>query len=149
MRNIVSYEPWGSFSKLHDEINRLFDNRLQNGDAQDPSRVVTSNWTPAVDIREEKDAFVLHADIPGVEPADIEITMENGVLTIKGERRVEKQSEEDSFKRVERAYGVFYRRFSLPETANADAITASGNNGVLEVRIPKQELAQPRRIAVN
>ena len=149
MRNIVSYEPWGSFSKLHDEINRLFDSRLQNGDAQDPSRVVTSNWTPAVDIREEKDAFVLHADIPGVEPADIEITMENGVLTIKGERRVEKQSEEDSFKRVERAYGVFYRRFSLPETANADAITASGNNGVLEVRIPKQELAQPRRIAVN
>ncbi|NNM01689.1 MAG: Hsp20/alpha crystallin family protein [Gammaproteobacteria bacterium] len=144
MRNIVSYEPWGSFSKLHDEINRLFD-----GEAQDPSKVVTSNWTPAVDIREEKDAFVLQADIPGVDPKDIEITMENGVLTVKGERRIEKESEEDTFKRVERAYGVFYRRFSLPETANPDAITASGNHGVLKVRIPKQELAQPRRISVS
>lgn len=148
MKNVVTYEPWG-FSKLHDEINRLFDSRAVNGDAQDPSRVVTSNWAPAVDIREEKDAFVLQADIPGVDPKDIEITMENGVLTIKGERRVEKESEEDTFKRVERAYGVFYRRFSLPETANPDAITATGNHGVLEVRIPKQEVAQPRRITVS
>ena len=94
------------------------------------------------------DRFVLTADIPGVDPADIEITMEQGVLTLKGERTLETQEEDKGYKRVERAHGAFYRRFSLPDTADPEQITASGKNGVLEITIPKKEQEKPRRISV-
>jgi HSP20 family protein len=102
-----------------------------------------------VDIREDKDAYVLHADVPGVDPKDIEVHMENGVLTIRGERKSETKEERENYKRVERVRGTFYRRFTLPDTADADKISAKSVNGVLEVRIPKQETVQPRRISVE
>lgn len=148
--NVVRYEPWGLLRRFHDDVNRLFEDSqnapLTEGDR---SSVVTSNWTPAVDIKEEDDRFVLQADIPGVDPKEIEITMDAGVLTIKGERKHEAEKESNGYKRVERSYGVFYRRFSLPDSADAERITASGKNGVLEVVIPKQEKVQPRKISVN
>ncbi|MEE8321866.1 MAG: Hsp20/alpha crystallin family protein [Gammaproteobacteria bacterium] len=115
----------------------------------DNSNVVTSRWRPAVDIKEETDRFVIHADLPGVDPKDIDITMEGGMLTIKGERQSESREETDGYKRVERVAGTFYRRISLPDTADADRIGAKGKNGVLEVIIPKQEKVQPRKITVN
>ena len=148
--NIVSYEPWGMLRRFQDDVNRLLSDsaRGAGGDA-DRSNVVTSNWAPAVDIKEEDKRYVLHADIPGVDPKDIEITMEDGVLTIKGERRFEDEKESNGYKRVERSYGTFYRRFSLPDSVDAQAITASGKNGVLEVSIPKKEQLQPRRISVS
>ncbi|MFP4244636.1 MAG: Hsp20/alpha crystallin family protein, partial [Ectothiorhodospira sp.] len=108
-----------------------------------------SDWVPAVDIREEKDAYVLHADVPGVDPKAIEVHMENGVLTIRGDRKEESTEERENYKRVERVRGSFYRRFSLPDTADAERISARSVNGVLEVRIPKQEKVQPRRITVE
>ena len=115
----------------------------------DRSSIVTSNWSPAVDIKEEDEQFVLKADIPGVDPKDIDVTMEDGVLTIKGERKHESEEEAEGYKRVERSYGSFYRRFSLPDTADAERVTAKGKDGVLEVFIPKQEKVQPRKIAVS
>jgi HSP20 family protein len=102
-----------------------------------------------VDIREEEDRFVLHADIPGVKPEDIEVTMENGVLTISGSREETSRSESNGYRRVERVSGRFFRRFTLPDTANAEEIRAKSHNGVLEVIIPKHARVMPRRISVN
>ena len=145
---MTRYEPWGALRQLHDEMNRAFGGALQTR-GEDGSSVVTSGWTPAVDIREEAERFVIAADVPGVSPEDIEVTMENGVLTIKGERKAETRDERDNgYRRVERVYGSFYRRFSLPDTADAEAISATGKNGVLEVVIPKKAAVQPKRIQV-
>ncbi len=104
---------------------------------------------PAVDIKEEADRFVVKADLPGVASKDVDVSMENGMLAIKGERKTETKDEREDYKRVERSYGSFYRRFSLPNTANADKITAKLQNGVLEVVIAKKEGVQPRKISVE
>lgn len=148
--SVVRYEPWGLLRRFQDDVNQLFGESGVAGAAEgDRSSIVTSNWTPAVDIKEEDERFVLQADIPGVEPKDIEVTMEDGVLTIKGERRHEKEDQANGYRRVERSYGTFYRRFSLPDSANAEGVTAKGKDGVLEVVIPKHEKVQPRRITVS
>lgn len=146
---LVSYDPFGTLSKLHQEVNRAFQNRIGGLDSDDPSSAATSNWTPAVDIEEQTERFVITADIPGVAPENIEVTMDNGVLTIKGERNDEKSVEQSGFRRVERVSGTFYRRFTLPDSANPEGITAHGKHGVLEIVIPKGEKAKARRIAVN
>jgi HSP20 family protein len=148
--NVVRYEPWGLLRRFNDDVNQLFSESRNLPVAEgDRSSIVTSNWSPAVDIKEEDERFVLKADIPGVDPKDIDVTMEDGVLTIKGERKHESEEEAEGYKRVERSYGSFYRRFSLPDTADAERVTAKGKDGVLEVLIPKQEKVQPRRIAVS
>ena len=146
---VYRYEPWNLYRQLQSDINRVLESSLAGTGEEDSSSVVTSHWTPAVDIKEEKDRFVLYADIPGVDPGQISITMDNGVLTIKGERGEESEQEREAYKRMERARGTFYRRFSLPDTADAERISAKGSNGVLEVAIPKQERLQPRRINVE
>ena len=144
---LVRYDPWSLLDRFQRELNQytLGSDMVES----DNSNVVTSHWRPAVDIKEEADRFVIHADIPGVDPKDIEITMEGGMLTIKGERKSEKRDEGEGYKRVERVSGTFYRRFSLPDTADAERIEAKGKNGVLEVILPKQEKVQPRRITVK
>ena len=145
---LTRYEPWSAMRQLQNEMSRVFDNAVAG--AEDGSNVVTSRWTPAVDIREDAERFVIAADVPGVDPEDIEVTMENGVLTIKGERTLEAKDEGDNgYRRVERVYGSFYRRFTLPDTADAEAISANGRHGVLEVVIPKRAALQPKRIAVS
>lgn len=148
---LVRYEPWNLLDRLQKEFNLqgLLEPYTRDVAGDDNSDVVTSHWRPAVDIKEEDDRFVIYADLPGVDPKDIEITMENGVLTLKGERSEEKKEEREGYKRVERVSGCFYRRFSLPDTADADRIEASGNNGVLEITLPKLEKEQPRRITVK
>lgn len=147
--NIVRQDPWNVFDRLNNDLNTLFNRALTTTEESDDSRVVTGRWAPAVDIHETPDQFVLVADIPGVDPKDIEITMENSVLTIKGERNLEQRQEHQGYRRIERTYGTFYRRFSLPDSADADGISAKGENGVLTVTIPKIAKAQPRRIAVG
>lgn len=148
--NVVRYEPWNVFEKFSKDLNALLDNRsLNSANQSDDSNVVTSRWAPAVDIKEEADKFVLLADIPGVDPKDIEITMDQNVLSIKGERSYQHKEESNGFKRVERAHGAFYRRFSLPDTADSEQISATGDHGVLTITIPKKEKAMPRKIAVN
>jgi len=136
---ITRYEPWSLLNRLQRE--------LEQGSAE--GSTATAEWAPAVDIKEEADKFVLHADIPGVKPEEIDISMEAGVLTIKGEKNTEATTEKENYKRVERTYGSFYRRFSLPDTANAEAISAASKNGVLVITIPKQEAVQPKKISVS
>jgi HSP20 family protein len=109
---------------------------------------VTSQWAPRVDIREEDKRFVILADVPGVDPKEIEISMEKGILSIKGERKAESKEETGKLTRVERSYGAFYRRFALPDSADADGITAVGKHGVLEISIPKKPEVAPRKIEV-
>jgi HSP20 family protein len=146
--SLVRYEPWGLLNQLHGEIDRLFDTRL-SGYGEDNSQLATSDWVPAVDIREEADRYVIHADVPGVDAKDIEVHMEDGVLSIKGERQSESKEEREHYKRVERVHGSFYRRFNMPDTANAEAVSAKSKDGVLEIVIPKQEKLQPKRIKVE
>jgi HSP20 family protein len=134
---------------LQDEIKQVFDRFfVENADA-DASSVVTSQWVPRVDIKEEQERFVIFADLPGVDPASIEVNMDKGLLSIRGERRAEERSEGERYSRTERAHGVFYRRFALPESANPDGISATGRNGVLEITIPKRPESTPRRINVQ
>jgi HSP20 family protein len=140
---ITRYEPWSLLNQLQKEIERS-----QEGKAGESS-VATAEWAPAVDIKEETDKFVIHADIPGVKPEDIEVSMEAGVLTVKGVKESEAKTEKEGYKRVERSYGSFYRRFGLPDSADGEAINAKSKNGVLEIIIPKREAIKPKRIDVK
>ncbi|MGA9332880.1 MAG: Hsp20/alpha crystallin family protein [Rudaea sp.] len=144
----AQYQPWLQARRFQDDIKQVF-GRFLGDDDSDQSNVVTSQWTPRVDIKEEDKRFVILADIPGVEPKDIEVNMDKGVLSIKGERKSESHEENGSFTRVERLHGLFHRRFALPDSADADGITAVGKHGVLEISIPKKPETTPRRIAVN
>jgi HSP20 family protein len=130
------------------EFQQVFD-RFFNVAAGETSAVAPSQWTPRVDVREEDKRFVILADVAGVDPADIEIHMDKGVLTIKGERKQEVREEDGKFTRVERAYGAFHRQFALPDSADAEGITATGKHGVLEIAIPKKPQTTPRRISVQ
>jgi len=144
---IRRYDPWRLLNELSNEIGRMYETApVGEGDA---SSLATSDWVPAVDIAEQADRYVIHADVPGVRPEDIDVHMENGILTIKGSRSSETKEAGQGYKRVERAQGSFYRRFSLPDTADAERISARVDQGVLEITIPKQEKVQPRRIQVE
>ena len=149
--SLVRYEPYNLFDRFQKEFKRmgLLDPLFNEVLSDDNTDVAISHWRPAVDIKEEDNRFLIKADIPGVDPKDIEITMEDGVLTIKGDRVTEKDEKRDDYRRVERSRGTFYRRFSLPDTANADKIEAKGRDGVLEIVIPKHDKVLPRRINVK
>ncbi len=140
--NMTRYEPWSVLNQLQREMDTLL---RRDSDTTSP----VSDWTPAVDIRETTDAWLIHTDIPGVKAEDIEIHMENGVLSISGKRELDNTEEKEGYKRVERVRGRFHRRFSLPDTANGEMITAKCSNGVLDITIPKQEKVLPRKIAVQ
>src|SRR5512135_2221578 len=122
---ITRYSPWSHTGRFQDEIKQIFD-RFFTEDESDQSNVVTSQWAPRVDIREEDKRFVILADIPGVDPKDIEVSMDKGILSIKGERNAENKEQAGKYTRVERSWGSFYRRFALPDSADPDGISASG-----------------------
>lgn len=132
-----------------DEFRQLFERFFQVGEDADASSVVTSQWIPPVDIREDATGFTILADLPGIDPNAVEILMDKGILSIKGERKEESRGEGERFSRSERRHGTFHRRFALPDSADADGITASGKDGVLEIRIPKRPETTPRRIPVG
>ncbi len=144
--SLVRYNnPWNLLNNLQRE---LYDPAF-NSTYDDDASVATANWTPSVDISENDKEFTLLADIPGVNPDNIDISMEKGVLTIKGERNSESVEESENHRRVERQSGQFYRRFTLPDSADADKIAAKSEHGVLRITIPKQEVAVSRRIEVK
>ena len=147
--SVTRYEPWNVVSQLQSEINRVFGNLNES-----EGNSATSQWSPAVDVREYPDRFQLLLDVPGVESKDVEITLDNGVLTVSGNRSEEKAigpsgSDQPQQQRIERPVGRFHRRFILPDTADAENVNAAGRNGVLEIVIRKQAKAQPRRITVK
>lgn len=145
--NVTRFEPWGLMNLLHQDLNQFAGRRYgQTDEAANGSSV--ADWVPAVDIVEHNDRYVLHADVPGVKPEDIDVNMENGVLSVSGERLQEISEEANGMRRLERVSGKFYRRFNLPETTAAEDISASCANGILEVVIPKQPAVQARRITV-
>jgi HSP20 family protein len=146
--NLMQYEPWSFLNQIQNEVNKALQGRTP-AKQNDSSTVETSQWLPAVDIKEEQNRFVLFADVPGVDPKDIEVTMENQILTIKGQRETESKEETDNYSRVERVKGLFYRRFTLPDSADGERIVARSHQGVLEIEIPKKEQSKPRRISVN
>ncbi len=146
--NITRYQAWPTRNQFQNEFKQMFEHFLSPDDG-DQSSVVTSQWTPRVDIREEDKRFVISADIPGVDPKDIEVHMDKGILSIRGERTSETKEENGNLTRVERSHGLFHRRFALPDSADPDNIKAQGKNGVLEVSIPKKPETTPRRIAID
>lgn len=139
---LVQYNP--VFGELQGEINRLFNHW------GDESTGATAGWTPNVDIQEFADRFRLFVDLPGVDPNDVEITLDNSVLTVTGERTMPavQEGEKVLHRRSERGHGRFHRRFTLPDTVDAERVEATDKNGVLEISIPKQAKAQPRRITI-
>ena len=153
MNKMVHYPQWSNDSAAQDPlrqlVDRLFEGSLFQSSSNDESSIVTSQWIPRVDIKEESDRFVLYADIPGVDPDQIEVQMDKGMLTIKGERTSETTIENERFSRIERRHGAFHRRFALPDSADPEGISAHGDNGVLEITIPKRPETTPRRIQVG
>lgn len=143
--NIARFEPWSFVDLLHRDLDRLAAGR-NTVDADNSS---VADWVPAVDIVEEKNRFVLRADVPGVNPDDIDVSMDAGVLSLSGERHAIAPSDDAGVQRIERATGRFLRRFTLPETADAEGVAAKCTNGILEVSIPKTPAIQARRITVE
>ena len=141
------YAPWGAVSRFHRDLNRLLPRGVASSLEQQEADV--TDWVPAVDIQEEEDRFLIRADVPGVDASELEITMEKGVLSLQGSRETRAETDQDGIRRTERSYGRFKRSFSLPDTADAEGISADYRNGVLEISIPKRANAAPRRIEVK
>ena len=145
---VVRWEPFREFTTLQNEMNRLF-NTVFDAPAPGNGGSTLRRWMPAMDLVETEDHFVLRADLPGMKEDDVKIEFEDGTLTISGERKAEHESKNEGYYRVERAFGAFSRSLTLPQGIDPEAVTASFNNGVLEVRIPKPEERKPRRIEIG
>ncbi len=139
---ITHYYPWARHARGDRDIKQAFNRFFADGDA-------ANEWSPRVDVREEDGRYVILADVPGVDPKDIEISMDKGVLTVSGERKSESQTENAKVTRVERSYGSFKRSFTLPDSVDAEAVSAAGKHGVLEISIPKKPQAAPRKIEIT
>jgi len=146
--NITRFEPWSLFDAVQRDFDRLAGRRLAYNGNNDDSQSV-ADWIPAVDVVEKNDSFVLRADLPGVAPDAIDVSMENGVLTVSGQREEKRDDEENGIRRIERISGRFFRRFSLPESADPEKISATSANGILEVVIGKRPEISARRITVE
>jgi len=145
MRTLSRFEPFRGASSLQDQINRLFSDVFDR--PADESNL--TSWAPAVDIFETEHELVVKADLPDINPKDLDIRVENNILSIRGERKFESKVSEDKYLRVERAYGSFSRSFSLANTVNSEAINADYQDGVLTLTVPKREEAKPKQIKVN
>ena len=147
MANLSRWDPFRDLLAIQDEMNQVFGRALGR---TEPGETATARaWAPALDIAERNDAYVVNVEVPGIKPDDLEITLEDGVLTISGERRFEEETKEAQYHRVERSYGAFRRSITLPTRVMADAIDATFENGVLQVVVPKAEEAKPKRIEVR
>ena len=145
MRTLTRWRPSRGASSLQDQVNQLFNDVLER--TGEESGLMA--WAPAVGIYETEHELVVKADLPDVDPKDLDIRVENNILTIRGERKFEKKVNEENYLRVERAYGCFARSFTLANTVNSDAIKADHRNGVLTLTIPKREEAKPKQIKVS
>ncbi|MGB5443851.1 MAG: Hsp20/alpha crystallin family protein [Gammaproteobacteria bacterium] len=141
--SLVHYKPVNLFRQFDNELNRYFSNAHTEAANQ------AHDWTPAVDIREEDNRYVVEADIPGVARENIDILLEDSVLTVNGQRSIESEDNAENYRRRERTHGSFVRQFTLPDTVNTEAISATVTDGVLEIRIPKQEKPEARKITVE
>src|SRR5256714_4140687 len=143
---IVRYDPFRDLRTLQDEVNRLFSSNLSR--TFDDEGIARGAWMPSVDIYENKDQIVLEAELPGMNRVDFDLTIENNVITLRGERHFEKKDESDNYHRVESSYGSFSRSFTLPQTVSGEGAKAEYNDGVLRVTLPKKEETKARRIEI-
>ena len=144
--SMIHYNPYRS-SLRNNDFNRFFNSLFPR--YEEESKVTGQDWSPAVDIKEEANRYIIHADVPGIQPEDTDISLEDDVLTIRGERKFDNEEDKENYKRVERVRGTFFRRFNLPDTADQNKVTAKCKDGVLEVVIEKQEKVLPRKITIN
>jgi HSP20 family protein len=142
---VSRWDPFRDLMSIQNELNRLFGRTYAGADAGGES----GSWVPAMDIYETEDRFVVHVELPGIEPDSVDLSVEDATLTIRGERSFYTEANEESFHRVERRYGTFSRSLTLPQTADAERIDAAFDKGVLTIEVPKVEQAKPRRIQIK
>ena len=140
---VVRWDPFRDLNVLQDRMNRLFE------DAGHDEPAATTNWSPAVDILETSGEILVKAELPGLERNDIALNLEKNVLTLKGERKFEKETKEENYHRIERSYGNFSRSFSIPATVDEDKISADYKDGVLKIVLPKKEQVKPKQIRIS
>jgi HSP20 family protein len=144
--SITRWDPFQNLATLQDQVNRLFEAPLASRRAESSNLTA---WAPAVDIYETENELVLKADLPDIDEKDLDVRVENNMLTIRGERKFEQKVKEDNYLRIERTYGSFSRSFGLPTTVNTEGIHAEYKNGVLTVQLPKRAESKPRQVKVN
>ncbi|PJB81311.1 MAG: molecular chaperone [Acidobacteria bacterium CG_4_9_14_3_um_filter_49_7] len=142
---IIKYSPIREMMGLSDRLNRMFEEMS----GFNPDTELTGSWSPAVDVSESETAIEIKADLPGMTEKDIDVTVENNTLTIKGERKFENEDKRENYHRIERQYGSFYRSFQLPNTVDVTKINADFKNGILELALPKREETKPKKISIN
>jgi HSP20 family protein len=143
---IIKWDPFRDLVTLREKMNRLFEDAVTSrGEEKD---LIASTWTPAVDIYETENDLILSAEIPGIDEKDVEIKVEDNTLSIKGERKFEKETKEENYHRIERSYGSFYRSFTLPNYIDQDKIQAVHENGVLKITMPKKTELKPRKVKI-
>ena len=148
MSSLIRWEPFRDFCTLQDRMNRMFGGISRRPESTDEG-LTAGSWTPSVDVYETNDSIVLKADLPGMSQNDVEISVEGNTLTVKGERKFEKEVNEKEYYRMERSYGTFTRSFTLPPTVDADKIDAAFAQGVLKITLPKREESKPKQIKVK
>jgi HSP20 family protein len=148
MPSIVRWDPFKEMASLQDRMNRLFDDVWGRG-RRGEEEYISGGWVPPVDVRETKDSLEITAELPGIDPKDVEVAVEGGVLTLRGTRSFEKAAEGETYHRVERAYGAFERAFTLPSNVDSERIQATYRHGVLNLSVPKREEAKPKAISIK
>jgi HSP20 family protein len=147
---IVRWEPFRDLVSIQDRMNRLFDDAFRGiGRTGSDEDYAAASWAPAVDIFEQDGNIVLKAELPGVESKDVDVRVENNVLTLRGERRFENEVKRENFHRIERSYGSFGRSFTLPNVVDVEKIKAEFKDGVLRMTLPKKEEAKPKQISIS
>lgn len=148
MKSLQSWSPMRDLWDLHDDVDRLFHGFGFRG-GHEKGNLASVAWMPPVDIREDKEAVILSAELPGIKKEDIKLGVENGVLTVKGERSFKDEQKKENYYRIERSYGSFSRSFELPSTIDPEKIRANMKDGVLEIYIPKKEEAKPKSVEIE
>jgi HSP20 family protein len=146
---IVRWEPFRDLVSLQDRMNRVFDDAFRGQRGAHEDWALGGSWAPSVDIYEHNGNLVLKAELPGIDPKDVDVRVENNVLTLRGERKIDDEVKQESYHRVERSYGSFTRSFTLPNVVDTDKIKADFKDGVLQLVLPKREEAKPKQIAIN
>lgn len=147
MTVLTRWEPFREVATLQDRMNRLFNEQFANIGSEESLAV--GSFVPAVDVYEDEHAIQLKFEVPGLDENDIDIRLENNVLTVKGERKIDKETKEENYRRVERRYGTFTRSFTLPNTVSAESVSAGYDKGVLTIALPKKEAAKPKQIKID
>jgi HSP20 family protein len=146
---LTRWDPFRELAAVQDRMNRLFQDSFAQSTAGREEGLVTTSFAPPVDVYEDEHSVTLKVEVPGIEEKDIDVRLENNVLTIRGERKFEKEEKQENFHRIERQYGSFSRSFTLPNTVDTESVSADYKNGVLQIRMGKRAEAKPKQIKVN